>query len=174
MIVPSHKEISLSRQSALLGVSRESFYYKPIISPEDIRAMNAIDEVYTAYPFYGSRRMKPELESRGISIGRHHIRRLMRKMGLEAVYPKPRLSIPNAPHEKYPYLLSEIKATYSNQDKWGDKWGQPPLFNKKYDIIFSPCLVTQELILEIRSITSLMVDKWGQPPLFNKKYDIIF
>lgn len=136
MIVPSHKEISLSRQSALLGVSRESFYYKPIISPEDIRAMNAIDEVYTAYPFYGSRRMKPELESRGISIGRHHIRRLMRKMGLEAVYPKPRLSIPNAPHEKYPYLLSEIKATYSNQDKWGDKWGQPPLFNKKYDIIF--------------------------------------
>ena len=84
-------------------------------------AMNAIDTIYTAHPFYGSRRMRYDLrDEHGISIGRHHIRRLMRLMGLEAVYPKKRIntSIPDNTHRKYPYLIGGIIPSYSNQI-WG-------------------------------------------------------
>lgn len=121
LIANNNPAISIARQTELLAISRSSIYYQPVFDEQDIRAMNAIDEIYTRRPFYGSRRMKGDLkDEHGISIGRHHIRRLMRLMGLEAVYPKKRMntSISDDSHRKYPYLLHGIVPSYSNQI-WG-------------------------------------------------------
>ena len=92
-----------------------------MVSPEDVKATHALDEIYTKHPFYGSRRMRIDLAlDYGISIGREHIRRLMRLMGLEAIYRKirPRTSDPNADHRVYPYLLGSLTAAYPNHI-WG-------------------------------------------------------
>jgi len=83
----------------------------------DVTAMNALDEIYTRYPFYGSRRMKYELrKGYGMSICREHIQRLMRQMGLTSLYPKEakNLSHPDQQHRRYPYLLKDITAQYPN------------------------------------------------------------
>lgn len=121
LIANDHPFISIARQTELLAISRSSMYYQPAVDEQDIRAMNAIDEIYTARPFYGSRRIRNDLkDEHGISIGRHHIRRLMRLMGLEAVYPRKRMntSIADDSHQKYPYLLHGIIPRYPNQI-WG-------------------------------------------------------
>ena len=120
LIVPS-QSISISKQAELLEISRASIYYEPIIDEQDLRAMRALDELYTRLPFYGSRKMKRMLKNGyGIDISRHHVRRLMRLMGLEAIYPKQsrNTSIPDASHKKYPYLLNGITASYPNHI-WG-------------------------------------------------------
>ena len=121
LITNNHPYISIARQTELLDISRASIYYQPVIDEEDIRAMHAIDEIYTDRPFYGSRRMRYDLkDEHGISIGRHHIRRLMGLMGLETVYPKRRVntSIADDSHRKYPYLLNGIIPSHPNQI-WG-------------------------------------------------------
>lgn len=121
LINKEHPNISLLRQSELLDISRSSIYYQPIVDPEDIRIMNAIDEVFTHYPFYGHRRIKPELkEEYGIDIGKKRIISLMKEMGLNAIYPrkKPNLSDPNAQHRKFPYLLKGLPIIRPNQ-VWG-------------------------------------------------------
>jgi len=111
LIERMYPDISISRQTALLGLSRSSIYYAPHNDPEDIRIMRAIDELYTRRPFYGSRRMKDELNDHyAIHIGRHRTRRLMRLMGIEAIYPKkPKTSVLEPLHKKYPYLLRELQ-----------------------------------------------------------------
>jgi putative transposase len=110
----------MSRQAELLGVSRSSLYYEPIVSEEDVLIMNALDEIYTACPFYGSRKMVVELaQTRKIHACRDHVRRLMHELGLEAIYPKKhRGSEPNQAHKKYPYLLNDLPITTPNQ-VWG-------------------------------------------------------
>ena len=94
-------------QAKLLGIGRSSIYFKPQgLSSRDQELMKAIDELYTAYPFYGSRKLSKELSrQRKEQISRKCIQRLMRIMGIEAVYPKPNLSQNNAPHPIFPYLL---------------------------------------------------------------------
>lgn len=120
LIANNHPHISVARQTELLAISRSSIYYQPVIDQQDIQAMNAIDEIYTECPFYGSRRIKHELETSDIHICREHVQRLMRLMGLEAVYPKKRMntSIADDSHRKYPYLLNGIIPSYPNQI-WG-------------------------------------------------------
>jgi putative transposase len=84
-------------------------YYRPAETPaDDLRLMRLIDEQYTARPFYGSRRMTAWLVRRGEPVNRKRVRRLLRIMGLEAIYPKPRLSAPGAGHRVYPYLLRGV------------------------------------------------------------------
>jgi len=117
----AHSHISVSRQAALLDVSRASIYYTPRPDPEEVRITRAIDEVYTSRPFYGSRRMKDALaDDHAIHIGRHQVRRLMRIMGLEAIYPKqkPKTSLSEPSHKKYPYLLRNLAIARPNQ-VWG-------------------------------------------------------
>lgn len=80
--------------------------------------MDRIDEIYTEHPFYGSRRIKEELKEYNISICREHVQNLMRQMGIEAVYPKKRTSIPDSSHTVYPYLLSGTSPLYPNH-VWG-------------------------------------------------------
>src|SRR5215469_10318302 len=94
LIELGHPELSVRRQCALLGLNRSSFYYAPAgETPEDLRLMRLIDEQYTACPFYGSRRMTACLIQQGEPVNRKRVQRLMRLMGLEAIYPKPRLSV---------------------------------------------------------------------------------
>jgi len=111
--------VSLSRQVKLLDISRSSIYYKPRIDKEDLAVMRGIDEIYTRSPFYGSRKIRADLEDYGIRIGRNHVRRLMRVMGLETIYakPKPTSALDNA-NRIYPYLLKTIRAAYPNH-VWG-------------------------------------------------------
>jgi putative transposase len=104
------------RQCELLGLSRSSLYYEPGgETAEDLRLMRLIDEQYTACPFYGSRRMTAWLVEQGEGVNRKHVRRLMRVLGLEAIYPKPRLSLAGKGHRIYPYLLREVKVGRPDQ-----------------------------------------------------------
>ena len=95
-------------------------YYQPHSNETNIRIMHAIDAIYTKRPFYGSRRIKDDLEDRDIFICREHVQHLMREMGLEAVYPKKRrsTSISDNTHRKYPYLLTNVLTAYPNH-VWG-------------------------------------------------------
>lgn len=121
MIEKDNPDISIARQTELLDISRSSFYYQPVIDPEEIQTMNAIDEIYTKCPFYGSRKIMRDLKSDyQISACRERVQRLMRIMGLEAIYPKkkPNTSPSNIQHKKYPYLLKELAIIRPNQ-VWG-------------------------------------------------------
>lgn len=114
-------ELSVRRQTVLIGIARGSLSYKAKVSEGDVITMRAIDELYTEHPFYGSRKLRIALRrSYQILIGRNHVRRLMRLMGLEAIYPKarPHTSDPNVAHRIYPYLLSSLTASYPNHI-WG-------------------------------------------------------
>jgi putative transposase len=106
MIARDRPDLSLSRRCCLLSISRSSFYYAPKgVSAENLALMRRIDELFLKYPFYGSRQMVRQLRREGICVGRHRVRRLMRLMGLEAIYQAPRTSAPHPAHRIYPYLL---------------------------------------------------------------------
>lgn len=121
MVNKELNSISVSRQADLLNISRSSIYYEPILDPEDVRIMNAIDKIFTKYPFYGHRRIRKDLESDyKIQIGKKRTISLMKNMGLAAIYPKKkwRLSDPDKDTRKFPYLLSGLPIIESNQ-VWG-------------------------------------------------------
>jgi len=116
MIDPDNKELSISHQCHLLDVSRSSFYYQPRpTSPEDLEIMRLIDEQYMRTPYFGSRSMRTYLRRLGYKINRKRVQRLMRLMGLEAIYPKPRTSRPHPEHKVYPYLLKDLAIEQPNQ-----------------------------------------------------------
>lgn len=105
-----HPELSICRQCELLGLARSSFYYEPATeSVANLKLMRLIDEQYTAQPVYGSRRMTIWLHGVGYQVNRKRVQRLMRLMGLEAVYPKPKLSVAGRGHKVFPYLLRDVK-----------------------------------------------------------------
>lgn len=115
------RQISLTRQCELLDISRASAYYHPVVALSDIGIMSLIDKIFTDYPFYGSRRIRYELgQTYKILIARNHVQRLLRLMGIEAIYPKtkPNTSQSNQQHRKYPYLLKGLSITRPNQ-VWG-------------------------------------------------------
>jgi putative transposase len=117
MVEPGHPRLAIQRQCELLGLPRSSYYYQPATeSEEDLRLMRLIDEHYLKYPFYGSRRMTAWLqEDLGEEVNRKRVRRLMRRMGLEAIYPKPRLSVAGRHHQVYPYLLRGVRIDRPDQ-----------------------------------------------------------
>jgi putative transposase len=97
------------RQCALLGLSRSSLYYEPAAeTAENLRLMQLLDAEYTAHPFLGSRRLTRWLHQQGEPVNRKRVQRLLRLMGLEAIYPKPKLSAPGRGHRIYPYLLRDV------------------------------------------------------------------
>jgi len=109
LIESCYSEIPIYRQCELLGLSRSGYYYQPQgESPLNERLMNLLDEQYTKMPFYGVEKMTEWLRRQGFPVNPKRIRRLLRLMGLEAIYPKKRLSIPAEGHKKYPYLLKEL------------------------------------------------------------------
>jgi len=112
MIEPENAKIKITRQCELLGLVHSSAYYKNRVDTSTNEAlMNVLDEQYTRTPFYGVRRMTAHLQRQGYEVGERRVRRLLRAMGLMAVYPKKRLSIPDKAHKKYPYLLKDIDIT---------------------------------------------------------------
>src|SRR5690606_23029758 len=102
-----HMEHTLpkARRCELRGIARSTAYYRPEPVDElDMRLMQLIDEIHLQWPFYGSRRIRNELEDRGYTVNRKHVRRLMRQMDLRALYPRRRTSQPGKGHKIYPYL----------------------------------------------------------------------
>lgn len=98
-----------------MGLSRSSYYDSSSgCSERDLRQMRLIDEEYTRHPFRGSRRMRDYLKDQGERVCRDRVRRLMRLLGLEAIYPKKRLSVGNQEHRKYPYLLRGLRIERPN------------------------------------------------------------
>ena len=116
MLEPDHDRISLRRQCDLLGLSRSTAYYRPCVeNPAHLALKEAIEAQYTLTPFYGSVRMTAQLRRGGWHVNIKRVRRLMREMGLSAVYPRPRLSLSNQAHPKYPYLLRDVRVDRPDQ-----------------------------------------------------------
>ena len=111
-----HPSLSVVRQCKLLGTSRSGLDYQPAgISQEDLNLIKLSERQYLATPFYGARRMAAWLRNQGYQITRKRVRRLMRIMGLKAIYRLPRTSQPAPGHKVYPYLLSGMEITRPNQ-----------------------------------------------------------
>ena len=116
MIDPNHKRLSIVRQCFLAGVSRSAFYYHGRgESAFNLKLMRLIDEQWLKTPFFGSRRLACHLREEGYNVSRKRVRRLMIKMGLEAVYPRPKTSKPHPEHPVYPYLLKGMSIERPNQ-----------------------------------------------------------
>ena len=116
MVDREHPSLSLVRQCALLGVSRSSLYYQPrAASEEELSLMGEIDRQYLETPFFGSRWMKAWLERRGMPVSRKRVQRLMRAMGLRAIYRRPSTSRRSPEHPVYPHLLRNVRITRPNQ-----------------------------------------------------------
>ena len=116
MIERGNPNLSITRQCRILSISRSSFYYAAKGESEaNLALMRRIDELFMKYPFYGSRQMSRHLQREGETAGRHRVRRVMRLMGLEAIFQKPRTSNPHPDHRIYPYLLGGLAIRSANQ-----------------------------------------------------------
>ena len=115
-IQPAHPQLSVRAQCRLLGLARASLYYAALPeSAENLQLMRLLDEEYTRHPFYGVPRMTFWLQTGGHRVGPKRVRRLLRLMGLLAVYPKPRLSFNPLEHRRFPYLLRGVALVRPNQ-----------------------------------------------------------
>jgi putative transposase len=115
MIDPEH-DLPIKQQAEVLDISRSTVYYEPRpISEEDLWLMRHIDELHLNYPFAGSRMLRGLLWQQGLEVGRRHIKTLMKRMGIEAIYRKPNTSKPAPGHKIYPYLLRDLAVTRPNQ-----------------------------------------------------------
>jgi len=152
-------DLTVNRQTELLGISRSSAYYRPVVNMEDILTMEAIDRIYTAYPFFGSRKMKFALSDYDrIFIGRDHVRRLMRQMGIEAIYPRRKgLSEPHPEHKIFPYLLANLNIKKPNQ-----VWGS--------DITYVKVIGGWAYLIAILDWFSRYVVSWTLAPALEKEF----
>jgi putative transposase len=108
--------MAITTQCQLLGLSRSSAYYRPRgVSEADLRLMRRLDELHLEHPFLGARKLARLLKDEGFAVGRRHVRTLMRRMGIEAIYRKPRTSLPETGHRIYPYLLTGVAIERANQ-----------------------------------------------------------
>ena len=115
LVARDHPALSLSRQCRLLSIGRSSLYYEPKgESAETLALMRRIDELFLKYPFYGARQMVRHLRREGVCIGRRRAGRLMRLMGLQAIYRAPRTSAPHPEHRVWPYLLRGMTIKRAN------------------------------------------------------------
>ena len=117
-IEPDHADLSIARQCELIGLARASYYREvrsSTESEENLELMRLIDEEYTRHPFYGSRKLRDYLRRQGHGVNRKRVRRLMRKMGLISIAPKPNTSRAAPQHKVYPYLLKGLDIGRPNQ-----------------------------------------------------------
>src|SRR5512145_1876224 len=121
LIELNHPDLSIRQQCELLDLNRASFYYQPVGETElNLSLMRLIDAQYTKTPFYGWPKMTVHLQKLGYPINHKRVQRLMQRMGLQAIFPKPRTSIPALAHKIYPYLLRGLPITRPNQVWSGD------------------------------------------------------
>ena len=115
-MIDREHDLSITRQAEILKISRGSVYYLPRpVSSADLRVMRRLDRLHLEYPFAGSRMLRGLLALQGCKIGRRHVKTLMRRMGIEALYRRPRTTKPEPGHKIYPYLLRGIEITRPNQ-----------------------------------------------------------
>lgn len=115
-LVDPHDELSISLQCELLNLPRSSYYYQPLGESElNLALMDAIDRIYTAKPYYGRPRLTHALREQGFVVNSKRVWRLMRLMGIRAIYPAPSTSVPIKAHKDYPYLLRGVEVTRKNQ-----------------------------------------------------------
>jgi putative transposase len=173
-----HPELSVSRQCALLGLARSTAYYAPSgESVENLEVMRHLDELYTRCPFYGRRRMRVELGKLGYVVNEKRVARLLAVMGLEAVYPRRRLSLPAAGegHRIYPYLLRGVAIERSDQ-VWSTDITYIRLSHGFVYLVavldwFSRYVLAWELSSTLESEFCLSALEWalreGRPTIFN-------
>ena len=116
-LLDTELNISLNKQCQLLNISKSSLYYtptKPFSTNSDLRFLDAINNIYSDFPTYGSRRIHSQLLRDGYSVGKKLVKKAMKYMGIEALYPKPKTTIANKEHYKYPYLLKDFR-NYAGQ-----------------------------------------------------------
>ena len=115
MIEPAH-DLAITKQAKALNISRGSVYYLPRPVPEaDLAIMRRLDRLHLEFPFAGSRMLRGLLAAEGCKIGRRHVKTLMKRMGIEALYRRPRTTKPEPGHKIYPYRLGGIEITRPNQ-----------------------------------------------------------
>jgi len=177
MIDRADGRVSLVRQCRLVGISRSSLYYQPKApGAAALELMRRIDEQYLKTPFYGSRKMAVWLREQGYAVGRDRVRRLMRMLGLEAVYQKPRTSKPAAGHKIYPYLLRDLVIDRPNQVWCSDLTYIPMARGFIYLVVVMDWF--SRYVLSWRLSTSLhadccvdaleeALDCYGKPKIFN-------
>jgi len=109
-------DLSITGQAEVLKISRSSVYYLPRpVSPDDLATMRRLDRLHLEFPFAGSRMLRGLLAAEGCKIGRRHVKTLMRRMGIEALYRRPRTTKPEPGHKICPYLLRGMEITRPNQ-----------------------------------------------------------
>src|SRR5689334_10658161 len=115
MIDRAH-DLPITRQAEALNISRSSVYYLPRpVSEADLAIMRRLDRLHLEFPFAGSRMLRGLLVAEGCKIGRRHVKTLMQRMGIEALYRRPRTTKPEPGHKIYPYLLRDLAVTRPNQ-----------------------------------------------------------
>ena len=116
MIEPDHPHLSVARQCVLVSIPRSTFYRAPATeTPENLALMRLLDEQFLETPWYGTRQMTRHLRRLGHAVGRKRVRRLMGKIGLSAIYQRPRTTVPHPEHRTYPYLLRNLVIDRPNQ-----------------------------------------------------------
>ena len=114
-MIDKESALPLTRQSRILELSRSSLYYQAVpVSDRDLELMRRIDEIHLRHPYMGSRSIRDQLQDLGHKVGRQHVGTLMRRMGISALYRKPRLSKPHPDHKVYPYLLRNLQISRAN------------------------------------------------------------
>jgi putative transposase len=170
-------KLPVKRQAELLGLSRSSVYYTPRpLSQRDLMLMRRIDELHLELPFYGSRKLADRLRREGHEVGRRHVATLMRRMGIEALYRRPRTSIPARGAAIYPYLLSGVSIERPNQVWASDITYLPMAHGFLYLVAILD--VASRKVLAFRLSNTLTADfcvealeeaiaKFGKPEIFN-------
>lgn len=170
-------EVPVKRQAQLLQLSRSSVYYEARpISDRDLKLMRRIDELHLQLPYYGSRKLAAQLRREGHEVGRRHVTTLMRRMGIEALYRKPRTSIPAREAAIYPYLLSSLVIERPNQVWSSDITYLPMAHGFMYLVAILD--VASRKVLSFRLSNTLTTDfcvealeeamaKFGRPEIFN-------
>jgi putative transposase len=170
-------EVPVKHQAELLDLSRSSVYYEPrAISDRDLVLMRRLDELHLQWPFYGSRKLAAQLQREGQEVGRRHVTTLMRRMGIEAMYRRPRTSIPARGAAIYPYLLSGLTVDRANQVWSSDITYLPMAHGFMYLVAILD--VASRKVLAFRLSNTLTADfcvealeeamsRFGRPEIFN-------
>ena len=177
MVDSDESVLSIARQCRLLSINRSSFYYRPKpVKAEDLELMRLIDEQYLKTPTWGSRSMRNHLRRLGYKINRKHVQRLMRLMGLEAIYPKPKTSRPHPAHKIYPYLLKDMTIDQPDQ-VWAADITYIPM-NRGHMYLVAVMDWHSRKVLSFRVSNTLdtafcvealneALDRFGRPQIFN-------
>jgi len=183
LIEKGNSQITTTKQSELLNIGRSTVYYTPYQNPQDKVIMDEIDKIYTEFPYYGKRKMSKELKRRGFLVGVKKARTLMKLMGLEAIYPKPKTSISHPEHKKFPYLLRGMKFERPNQVWATDityiRMKQGWIYLVAIIDWYSRFVIAWDISITLEAdfcISTLQkaIDQFGTPEIFNSDQGVQF